>query len=56
MLASGVALMAVLTLFGLGFIGLLLAAIPGIVELVKVIQDPNGLRMGDTMAGTKVYD
>ena len=33
-----------------------LALVAPVVELVIAATDPNGLRIGDKMAGTKVYD
>jgi hypothetical protein len=39
-----------------GALALALAALPPVVELVMVITDPNGIRLGDRIAGTKVLD
>jgi hypothetical protein len=38
------------------FIILPIAAILGIIEIVKVFTDPEGKRIGDGIAGTKVLE
>lgn len=54
-LASGILLATVIGSF-IPLLGFVIAAIPFIVELVQVSREPNGLRHGDRLAGTKVLD
>ena len=56
-LVAGLILFIFLDLAGLpSIVGLVVAAVPPLVELVMLSKDPNGLRMGDKLAGTKVLD